>query len=1115
MASTSSKYMKLEPREHVLARPGMYIGSLESDEQTMWTYDDQSATAQYETISYVSGLYKIFDEMIVNALDHVVREQGSDTPVKDIRVSIDRNSGEIEIVNSGTGLEIVMHDEHRMYIPELIFGNMLTSTNYSETEERIIGGQNGIGAKACNIFSRKFELETVDGVRKKLYSQVFEDNMSRKSEPRILKCSKKPYTRVRFTPDYARFGGCDSGLSDGMYRLMRRRVVDACALTPPTVKVFLNEEMLEFRSFERYADLFLGKDRTDCPRVVYSDGKGKWDVVVAESDDGFRQMSFVNGVWTSKGGKHVEYVATTVAKKLAELVLKRRKTEIKPSRVRDTMFLLVRAVIPNPTFDSQTKETLTTPYTKFGTKPEFDAKFMDKVYKLGIVDRLINQASADADKSAKKTDGKKRSQIRGIPKLDDANFAGTAKSSKCTLILTEGDSAKTMAISGLSKVGRDYYGVFPLKGKVMNVKDTAAKRVNENEEISNMKKILGLESNKSYTDVSELRYGRIMIMTDADVDGSHIKGLVFNLFHSMWPSLLDKCNGFMTAMLTPIMKVSKGAKVASFYTLTEYQRWRDENDNGNGWHVKYYKGLGTSTTKEAKEYFEHMRLVHYDWEDTSNDAIDLAFNKKRPDDRKRWLEHYDRERVIECGESSVTHVGYNTFVHDELVHFSNYNLERSIPSVCDGLKRSQRKILFCCLKRRLVKEIKVAQLSGYVSEHGAYHHGEASLQDAIVGMAQNFTGSNNINLLMPNGQFGTRIQGGKDSASPRYIHTALNPITLSLFASDDDCVLQDQHEDGMAIEPLHYIPLLPMVLVNGAMGIGTGFSTSVPCYRPSAILANLRRLLDGQEPQRMIPWYKGFKGRIEWSEARHSYESVGCYRVKDPTTLEITELPIGTWTEDYKGLLDQLVDKSEAVKDYKSNYTEKDVHFTVKFASASHLTSWMILGESGFPKIETEMKLRSTKMLSVSNMHLYNRDGVIRKYEDEIAILKEFYEVRLQAYADRRVAKLAELETDSGFLQAKIRFVSSIIDGTMQIMNVPKADLEAELEAQEYPPMNDGYEYLTKLPLSSLTKERKRAMEIETESKEQALATLRNTTDRDLWRQELSSKALAVLDPKP
>lgn len=1112
MASTSSKYLKLEPREHVLARPGMYIGSLESDEQVMWTYDDDSETAQYESIEYISGLYKIFDEMIVNALDHVVREKDSSSPVKDIRVKIDRDSGFIEIMNSGTGLEIVLHDEHNMYIPELIFGNMLTSTNYSETEERIIGGQNGIGAKACNIFSRKFELETVDHVRRKRYFQVFEDNMSRKSEPVIEKCTKKPFTRIRFTPDYKRFGG--NGLSDGMYRLMRRRVVDACALTPSTVKVFLNDNALEFRSFERYTDLFIGKDRTACPRVVYSDGKGKWDVVVAESDDGFRQMSFVNGVWTSKGGKHVEYVATTIAKKLTEMVTKRRKTDIKPSRVRDAMFLLVRAVIPNPTFDSQTKETLTTPYTKFGTKPEFDTKFMDKVYKLGIVDRLINQATADIDKNAKKTDGKKRSQIRGIPKLDDANFAGTAKSTKCTLILTEGDSAKTMAISGLSKVGRDYYGVFPLKGKVMNVKDTSLKKVNDNDEISNLKKILGLESNKTYDNVNELRYGRIMIMTDADVDGSHIKGLVFNLFHSMWPSLLQKCDGFMTAMLTPIMKVSKGTKVFSFYTLTEYERWMENNDKGNGWHVKYYKGLGTSTTKEAKEYFERMRLVNYDWGDSSNDAIDLAFNKKRPDDRKRWLENYDREQVIECGESNITHVEYDTFVHNELVHFSNYNLERSIPSVCDGLKRSQRKILFCCLKRRLVKEIKVAQLSGYVSEHGAYHHGEASLQDAIVGMAQTFMGSNNINLLMPNGQFGTRIQGGKDSASPRYIHTALNPMTLAIFSADDECVLQNQHEDGMPIEPLHYIPLLPMVLVNGAMGIGTGFSTSVPCYRPIDIIHNLRRMLDGQEPQRMIPWYKGFKGKIIWSESRRSYESVGCYRVKDTTTVEITELPIGTWTEDYKTFLDQLVEKSEFVKDYKSNYTEKDVHFTVKFASAAHMTRWMETGDLGYPKIETELKLRSTKMLSVSNMHLYNPKGSICKYENELEILKEFYSVRLRAYAERRVVKINELERECDYLRAKIRFVASIIDGSMRIMNVPKAELEAELTAQEYPLMNDSYEYLTKLPLSSLTKERKQTMETETKNKETVLETLRNTTDRDLWKQELGASALSVLEPK-
>ena len=207
--------------------------------------------------------------------------------------------------------------------------------------------------------------------------------------------------------------------------------------------------------------------------------------------------------------------------------------------------------------------------------------------------------------------------IRGIPKLTDANKAGGKFSKRCTLILTEGDSAKSMAISGLSEVGRDYYGVFPLRGKVVNVKDADVDKILKNAEISNLKKILGLKTGEDYSNKTEsnwpLRYGSIMVMTDQDVDGSHIKGLLMNLFYTFWPSLL-KIN-FITALITPIIKATKGKSTMTFYTLTEYDDWKKANKKGKGWHIKYYKGLGTSTSKEAKEYFKNMKKVQYTWEE--------------------------------------------------------------------------------------------------------------------------------------------------------------------------------------------------------------------------------------------------------------------------------------------------------------------------------------------------------------------------------------------------------------------------------------------------------------------------------------------------------------------
>lgn len=370
-----------------------------------------------------------------------------------------------------------------------------------------------------------------------------------------------------------------------------------------------------------------------------------------------------------------------------------------------------------------------------------------------------------------KCSGKKNAKLKGISKLEDANNAGTNKSINCTLILTEGDSAKSLAVSGLGVVGRDNYGVFPLKGKVLNVREATTKQIIENVELNNLIKILGLKYGKKYESVEDLktlRYGRLMIMTDQDQDGSHIKGLIINFIHHNWPSLLRL--PFLEEFITPIVKATKGNKTENFYSLPEFEQWKTSTPNWQSFRVKYYKGLGTSTSQEAKQYFSDMQRhrVVFNYDGNQDDfAIELAFSKKHVDQRKEWLTSWMEEckRRRELGlpeiylyEKTTTKVSYSEFVNKELILFSNMDNERSIPSLVDGFKPGQRKVLFTCFKRNDKKEVKVAQLAGAVAEHSAYHHGEVSLMGTIIGLAQDYVGSNNINLLLPNGQFGTRLQ---------------------------------------------------------------------------------------------------------------------------------------------------------------------------------------------------------------------------------------------------------------------------------------------------------------------------------------------------------------------
>ena len=318
--------------------------------------------------------------------------------------------------------------------------------------------------------------------------------------------------------------------------------------------------------------------------------------------------------------------------------------------------------------------------------------------------------------------------------------------------------------------------------------------------------------------------------------------------------------------------------------------------------------MGTSTSKEAKEYFSDMarHRIKFEYASRRDDlAIQLAFSKKFVEERKDWLTRFMEARKQRRIEQSVDdylyqkntkEITYTDFVNKELVLFSNLDNERSIPSVVDGFKPGQRKVLFSCFKRNLVKELKVAQLAGSVAELSAYHHGEVSLMSTIINLAQNFVGSNNINLLQPIGQFGTRLHGGKDAASPRYIFTCLSPLTRLLFNAKDDPLLAYINDDGLRVEPEWYCPILPTVLINGAEGIGTGWSTKLPNYNPREIIDNLRRMIAGEQPRPMKPFYKSFRGQIDQIDDGRVMTSGVCSIIAD-NTIEITELPIGMWTQ--------------------------------------------------------------------------------------------------------------------------------------------------------------------------------------------------------------------------
>jgi len=953
----------------------------------------------------------------------------------------------------------------------LIFGSLLSSTNFDDSQEREWGGRNGYGAKLANIFSTKFIIETVDHFNRKKLTQEFSNNMNTRNDPIIASVDKsdKPYTQIIWHPDYSKFGM--PGMTDDLKAIIKKRVYDIAGITDKDTKIYFDDELIKVKDFSSYINLYVDDTTTNKAEI---NGIG-WDVVALSSDDDvFQHVSFVNGIYTSRGGTHVDYIADQIKVKLGEYFKKKRRITVKPQIIKNQLKLFVNAYkIANPNFDSQTKETLKTTKQKFSTKFEITDEFIKKLTTTDIVDKILNQTAFKDSQLLTRTDGKKSKKVK-VPKLLDANRAGTKESKKCTLILTEGDSAKTMAVAGLSEVGRDYYGVFPLRGKIQNIRGLSNKRVLNCQILNTVKTILGLKSNQNYkkifedTDKWPLRYGSVMLMTDQDHDGSHIKGLVMNIFDCLWPDLLDM--GFISSMITPIVKVTKGKNIHSFYTLQDYESWKTSN-NTRGWKVKYYKGLGTSTTKEAKEYFRQLNIVNYSTTPAVANRLDLAFNSDRADDRKTWLSAYDSELIPDFGQDNLS---FNSFVDEELIHFSNADNIRSLPNIIDGLKPSIRKVLFCSFRRKLTNEIKVAQLSGYTSEHSAYHHGEVSLENTIKNMAQDFVGSNNINYLEPIGQFGSRLQGGKDAAQSRYIFTKLNSLTRTLFNEADDILCDYLDDDGQSIEPKYYYPILPALLINGSQGIGTGYSTKIPMYNPLELTNYIKRRISGDNsPISLNPWYKGFKGRIE-STSDKTYITRGKYEVVKNNTVVITELPIGTWTESYIETLGKLcIERGKEgpknfIRDIKDDSTEDTVKITIKMNPFT-LENWKnSIGKDGCPVLENKLKL--TSRLSTSNIYAFNKDLQITKYTIQ-GLLDEWYDVRKNIYSKRRSYLLDKIKRELNILSDKAKFITEIVEGVRIISKKKKAVIEQELKDSLYPRINKNYDYLLKMDLYKLTEE--------------------------------------------
>jgi len=902
--------------------------------------------------------------------------------------------------------------------------------------------------------------------------------MTKCNEPKITSYSgAKSSINIIFKPDWPRFEM--EKLDEDFFKIIEKRVYDSLVCTSQKCKINFMGKHLKKMSTENYTKMYL----EDGVNVATLNSE-RWSVTIAPSDSGFQQVSFVNGICTTQGGTHVDHVSSQIIQGVIDEMGK--KIQLKPQFIKNTMFIFVKSTIENPTFSSQVKSQCTIKASSFGSTFIPTKTYIKNILKTGIQDEILAVSKFREQKELKKTDGIRKTKIN-IPKLDDAHKAGTIDSINCTIIFTEGDSAKTLAVAGLSVVGRDRYGVFPLRGKCKNVRDASVNQLLSNQEFNDIKKIIGLRQEKVYTSLNELRYGRLMIMTDADDDGSHIKGLIINIFECFWPSLLEL--GFIVSMVTPRVKATSGKKQLSFFTDSKFKEWYSQNQSG--WTIKYYKGLGTSTSKEAHEYFKNVSglTVKFDADENSHNSLLLAFDKSLADNRKHWLLESSKSSPVdlEVNYGYISNLSVTDFIRKDMVNFSLADLKRSIASLVDGYKPSQRKVMYACFKRNITKEMKVAQLAAYVAEVTSYHHGEVSLADTIVKLAHDYVGSNNINFLHPAGQFGTRLQGGKDASQTRYINTHLTPNARKIFDPEDDAILEYLIDDGKSIEPKFFVPIIPSVLINGTEGIGTGFSTYIPSFNPDEIKQNILNILQGKDINQMIPYYKGFKGTIIQTETSpQSWLITGVWKVGASGKITVTELPVGRWTEDYKEYLETLIEK-KIISDYVNNSTTEDVLFD-------------IINYSG-DSIEKDLKL--TKVIHTSNMHLFHPVKGIQKYNTAEEILVDFVEIRLAHYKLRKthlINKYSKIELE---LRNKSNFVRQVVEDEIIIFKRKKVDLETELESLMYDKVDDKYDYLLNIKTYEYTQESIDELNKQHTEVTNKLTTIKSITHINMWKTDI------------
>ncbi len=1076
---TNTKYQNLSYNQHVRLRTGMYVGSKEITENTIWIINKETKLLEKKILKYSIAMYNMIDEIIVNSIDHLHRTSNIKGKNKcdTIKLTFDKNTGIISVFNNGEGIIVEKFKDQDYYIPEMIFSKEMSGSNFNSDNSKISAGMNGSGAKITNILSKEFIVETTDLKNKLHYYQKFENGNEIKNSPIITKLSKvdkdkkNPYTQITFKIDFELFDkkGYNSELGDVLEKILYTRMSYVSVYCGSKINIYYNNEELQTKSLYDLSKLLL--DESDIIKCqLYNKNDKKLNPIdinigIYDCQDGQESIALLNGLVVNQG-THIRYINKLILENLKSKLEKKLKDKVKITNklISNYLFIFFAGNITNPDYKNQSKSELSISESRFK-----DYEFDKKVYKQ-IWEKL--ECEFDRiylDKISKENVTKKTSKLKGIQFYDGAVKAGTKDGSKCTLFVTEGLSASSCIDRGLcsnKSLGYNYYGIYSIKGVPLNaLKEVEYKEIKkngkieyiidkkkkliENERLNSLIKVLNLNYSYNYDLTSEgdkefqtLRYGNIIISSDMDLDGFNICSLLLTYFNIFFPNLFKR--NVIKVFLTPLIRAHpKDSRkfIEEFYTEDDYNKWLEKN-NSKDYNIKYIKGLAGHSKKEVEQLFKNLNkgLYTFNLDPNAKQYFEIYYGND-PDKRKKILsteETYKEEAVNNNLKNKEISCSYQLNINTK--EFQLDNIERKMGHLIDGLNPSRRKILAGSMKKfkQNNSEIKVFQLGGVVSESMAYHHGSDSLNKTIINMCQDYPGGRNFPLLLPIGDFGNRKIGGDAAGAPRYIETKLNrKITDYLFPSIDNDLLEYSIVDGHICEPKYFIPILPTILLEDLSLPATGWKISIFARDLEQVINNVKNLIENENYK--IKEMKYFKNKFKVKEIKNKNINmlIGTYKIPNniKDTVIVTELPPKVWTKSYQ----EDLEKKPFIEEVLINECSDD-NINIK----------VIFKPGELEKLKNNYKEQEHLDFIEYNLNLYVKlshcinvytpKKTVKEYNNYTNIIYDWFPYRKNCYLQRIERILILLKYKIIMLENIIRFIENHEKYNLSKLSDDKAD---------------------------------------------------------------------------